>query len=251
MSPTLPPDRRARTPRALFDAIARRYDLANSVLSAGLHRRWKREAVALAGLRPGERVLDAGTGTGDLAQLAAERGAVVAAVDVSLEMLAVAGAKYGASARTETAPEVQIALAAAGRMALAAGDLEALPFRSGAFQVVLTGFTLRHPTALDQALREFRRVLAPGGRLVILEFAHPPSPLVRALYTLYSRLMIPALGGWLTGDADAYRHLVESIRRFITEEELAARLRAAGFSDVHYRHWTGGIIAVYTASAPR
>lgn len=215
----------------MFDAIARQYDAANTVLSAGLHHRWKREAVALAGLRRGERVLDAGAGTGDLAHLAAQQGCEVVALDVSLEMLAVARSKRE------------------GHLALAGGDLEALPFRDGAFQVVLTGFTLRHPTALDQALRELRRVLVPSGRLVALEFAHPPSPLVRALYVAYSRLLIPALGGWLTGDADAYRHLVESIRRFVSAEELAARLRAAGFADVGYRRYTGGIVAIYTGRA--
>lgn len=225
----------------MFDAIARRYDAANTVLSAGLHHRWKREAVALAGLRPGERVLDAGTGSGDLAHLAAQRGCVVTAVDVSLEMLAVA--------RRKTAASGQVALATGGHVTLAAGDLETLPFRNGTFEVALTGFTLRHPTNLDQALRELRRVLAPSGRLVALEFARPPSLVVRGLYTAYSRAVIPALGGWLTGDADAYRHLVESIRRFVSEEELVARLRDAGFAEVRYQRHSGGIVAIYTATA--
>lgn len=224
--------RQSAAPRAMFAAIARRYDAANTILSAGLHHAWKREAVRMAGLRPGERVLDAGAGTGDLTRLAAQSGCTATAVDVSLEMLAVARVKLG---RREAA--------------LVAGDLEALPFRDGSFDVALTGFTLRHPTHLDQALRELRRVLAPAGRLVVLEFARPVSPVVRRLYDAYSLVVIPALGGWLTGDADAYRYLVESIRRFVSEEELAARLRDAGFTEVRCRRHTGGIVAIHTGRA--
>ncbi|HXF81716.1 MAG TPA: ubiquinone/menaquinone biosynthesis methyltransferase, partial [bacterium] len=174
-----------------FSRIARRYDLANTVLTAGGHHRWKRRAVAAAEVRPGQRVLDAGTGTGDLARLAAARGAQVIGADLTPAMLAIARRRGPASARWVIA------------------DVAALPFRSAAFDVVLTGFTLRHTTSLDGTLRELHRVLAPGGRLVILEFGRPPSALARALYRLYAAV-IPALGGALTGHRAAYAYLVDS-----------------------------------------
>ncbi|MDR7452443.1 MAG: ubiquinone/menaquinone biosynthesis methyltransferase [Armatimonadota bacterium] len=219
--------------KAMFAAIARRYDLANSVLSAGLHHAWKRRAVAAAGLRRGERVLDAGAGTGDLARLAVAQGAQVTAVDVSLEMMAVARMKLGAEAG----------------LRCVGGDIADLPFRGGSFDAVLTAFTLRHPTRLDEALRELMRVLIPGGRLVILEFARPLRPWTAAAYRVYAAL-IPAIGGWLTGDADAYTYLVESIRRFPAPPVLAGMLRAVGLRDVAYQYLTGGIVAIYTAIRP-
>jgi demethylmenaquinone methyltransferase/2-methoxy-6-polyprenyl-1,4-benzoquinol methylase len=215
-----------------FPRIARRYDLANTVLTGGSHQRWKRRAVAAAEVRPGQWVLDAGTGTGDLARLATARGARVIGVDLAPAMLAIARRRGPASARWVVA------------------DVAALPFRAGTFDVVLTGFTLRHPASLDGTLRELRRVLAPGGRLVVLEFGRPPSPLVRALYRLYAAF-IPAIGGALTGHRAAYAYLVRSIRRFPPQHELAARLRAAGFDAVAYRNLTGGIAAIHIARAPQ
>ena len=202
------------------------------MLSGGLHHLWKRQAVAAALLRPGDRVLDAGTGTGDLARLAVKAGAAVVGVDVSLEMLSVAQSRLSRP-----------------RVAWAGADVAQLPFRAESFDVVLTGFTLRHPTSLADALGELRRVLAPGGRLVILEFAHPAQPLVRAAYRAYSAL-IPTIGGWLTGDADAYVYLVESIRRFPPQAILTGKLSEAGFERVAYRNLTGGIVAIHTALRP-
>jgi len=216
----------------MFASIARRYDLANSVLSAGLHHAWKRRAVAEAGLQRGERVLDAGAGTGDLARLALATGARVTAVDVSLEMMAAARMKRG----TGTA------------VRWVGGDIVQLPFRSGSFDAVLTAFALRHPTRLDEALKDLRRVLVPGGRLVILEFARPVQPWAAA-YRAYA-VLIPFIGGWLTGDADAYAYLVESIRRFPPPPVLAGMIRAAGFTGVSCRNLTGGIVAIHTAVRP-
>jgi len=218
-----------RHTQALFASIARRYDLVNTILSAGLHLVWKRRAVAHAVLRRGDRVLDAGVGTGDLSHLALAAGASVIGTDVSLEMLTLARLKLNRAS-----------------FRCVGGDLSQLPFGADSFDAVLTAFTLRHPTDLDEALRELRRVLAPGGRLVILEFARPTRPLVAAAYRAYSAL-IPVLGGWLAGDADAYAYLVESIQRFPAQALLAERLKAAGFRDVVYRNLTGGIVAIYTA----
>jgi len=224
--------RPVRHTQTLFASIARRYDLANTVLSGGLHLAWKRRAVADAVLRRGDRVLDAGVGTGDLSRRALAAGASVIGVDVSLEMLTLARLKLDRAA-----------------FRCVGGDISQLPFIADSFDAVLTAFTLRHPTDLNEALRELRRVLAPGGRLVILEFARPTRPLVAAAYRAYSTF-IPVLGGWLAGDADAYAYLVESIRRFPAQALLAERLEAAGFQDVGYRNLTGGVVAVHTAVRP-
>jgi demethylmenaquinone methyltransferase/2-methoxy-6-polyprenyl-1,4-benzoquinol methylase len=227
------PRRPAHHTAARFASIARRYDLTNTVLSGGLHHRWKQQAVAAALLRPGDRVLDAGTGTGDLARLAVKAGAAVVGVDVSLEMLAVAQRRLNRP-----------------RVAWAGADVAQLPFRAATFDVVLTGFTLRHPTSLEDTLKELGRVLVPSGRLIILEFARPVQPLVHAVYRAYSGL-IPTIGGWLTGDADAYAYLVESIRRFPGQALLAGKLSEAGFERIAYRNLTGGIVAIHSAVRPR
>ncbi len=213
----------------MFDAIARRYDLANTILSAGLHHRWKHRAVAAARLRPGERVLDIGAGTGDLSLLAAGAGCRVVAVDLSPEMLSVAARKL--------APSLEVAFVR--------GDIERLPFHSETFDAVITGFTLRHPTDLPAALREVHRVLVAGGRLVVLEFSRPASRVVRWVYDACSFGLIPSLGGWLTGDREAYVYLVESIRRFPAPDALSALLAEAGFTGVSSEHLSGGIVALH------
>ncbi len=204
--------------------------MANSILSAGLHHTWKRQAVEAAMLLPDDHVLDAGAGTGDLTLLALRLGCRVTAVDVSAEMLRVAEMKV------KDTP-----------VSFVAADIQALPFPGSTFDAVITGFTLRHPTDLSAALRELHRVLRIAGRLVILEFSRPVSAPVRWLYRLYSSALIPALGGWLTGDRDAYAHLVTSIRRFPDQKNLVRLIAQAGFEAVAYRNLTGGIVAVHTA----
>lgn len=213
----------------MFSAIARRYDLLNTVLSLGLHHWWKRRAAAAAN---GGRALDIASGTGDIARRLAASGARVVALDISLEMLRIAQAKLH-----EAALYVQ-------------GDAEQLPFPDGAFEAVTIGFGLRNVPDRERALREMRRVLAPGGRLVVLEFATPRSRAVRWLYDRYSFAVIPRVAGWLARNPDAYRYLVASIREFPDRETLAAMLRAAGFDRVRCTDLTLGIVAIHVAARP-
>lgn len=227
----------------LFERIAPRYDLANTVLSAGMHRRWKRALVRTLGVGAGDLVLDAGTGTGDLARLAASRGARVIGVDLSPAMLRVAGRKLRpvrAGSRPEPGP---------GRdVTLVCGDVAHLPLAEGVMDAVMSAFVLRHLPDLGEAFREFRRVLAPGGRLAVLEFSRP-DPRVRRLYDAFSIRVIPSLGGRLTGDRRAYEFLVRSIRTFAAPAQVAGVITSAGFAAVRRRPLSRGIATLYTGAA--
>lgn len=227
-----------------FEHIALRYDLANTVLSLGLHRRWKRALVEAVLPRPGARirrlrteaagfVLDAGTGTGDLALLAVSGGARVIGVDMSPAMLRMAGRRSDRSGM---------------KIALIRGDLSNLPLADGTVTSVMSAFVLRHLPDLGQAFGELRRVLISGGRIALLEFGRPRRWL-RPLYEGYSYGVLPRLGGWLTGDRAAYEFLVRSIRLFPEPTYVARLMQAAGFADVRWRALSGGIAMLYTATA--
>lgn len=225
---------RRRWVREAFHSIAHRYDLLNTLLSGGVHLRWKRAAVEAAGLRSGGLGLDVCCGTGDLlarmAHTVGDRGRAVG-VDFAVGMLD--AAKRRAQAK------------GLSRVTLVCSDAEALPFREGATDAVTIAFGLRNVAHPEQALGEFYRVLKPGGRLVILEFGRPRARLVRAFYDLYSRTIIPRLGGWLSGRRDAYQYLHDSIRAWPDPESLSAMIRAAGFAAVDYRLLTGGIAVLH------
>lgn len=227
-----PPDGNARL-GAMFSSIAPRYDLLNTLLSVGLHRRWKRRAAALARCGDGGLALDIASGTGDLAQLLARGGARVALLDLSPEMLRLARRK----------------MAASPVLGYVQADAEHLPFAGGAFAAITIGFGLRNVADRAGALREMLRVLAPGGRLVVLEFSTPRSPVVRWLYDRYSSL-IPRLGGRLSGNPGAYRYLVASIRDFPARGALTAMIRAAGFEEVHHADLAFGIVAIHVGTRP-
>jgi demethylmenaquinone methyltransferase/2-methoxy-6-polyprenyl-1,4-benzoquinol methylase len=222
--------------RAMFSAIARRYDLLNTLLSFGLHKRWKRYAVQLVAPPPGGAALDVCCGTGDLAFLLRRRvgpaGRVVG-VDFAEPMVRLARQR------------------AAGRRGLwfVQGDAEALPLPEAAFDVATVGFGIRNVGRVPRALRELWRVLKPGGRLVVLEFSQPRSRLFGALYGLYSHL-IPWLGRGLSRHPDAYRYLTTSIRGWPAQEAFSGMLRQAGFSEVRYRNLLFGAVAVHLATKP-
>jgi demethylmenaquinone methyltransferase/2-methoxy-6-polyprenyl-1,4-benzoquinol methylase len=223
----------------MFESIARHYDLANTVLSLGLHHRWKRTLVGALHIGPGDLILDAGTGTGDLAHLAASRGAQVIGLDLSPAMLEIAA---GRSARlTRLRPQS----AAARQLDLLQGDISHLPLHDGTVTAVMSAFVLRHLRDLVQAFGELRRVLAPEGRIALLEFSQPRR-WIRPLYDAYSFRVIPPLGGWLTGDRRAYEFLVRSIRGFPAPAHVARALRDVGFVSVRWRPLTGGIATLYT-----
>jgi demethylmenaquinone methyltransferase/2-methoxy-6-polyprenyl-1,4-benzoquinol methylase len=235
-----PAEERRRWVRDAFGGIARRYDLLNTLLSGGVHHLWKRRAVRAAGLGRGGVALDVCCGTGDLvvgaARAVGPSGRVIG-LDFAPAMLEVARARARAARR-----------AADGAVSLICADAEALPVQGAAVDAVTIAFGLRNVADPARALREFARVLRPGGRLVILEFGRPQSAWLRAVYDVYSRSVIPRLGGWLSGRRDAYQYLHDSIRQWPAPEALAAWIRAAGLDDVEYRRFTGGIAVLHVAT---
>ncbi len=219
--------------RAMFDRIAGFYDVMNSVMTAGLHHHWRRRAVDLAQVGPGDRVLDVATGTGDLALELARRvgpqGAVVAS-DFSEEMLARARTKAAASGAHVTFEW--------------ANALE-LPYDDGSFDAATVGFGARNFSDLAQGLREMARVVRPGGRVVVLEITTPQRPPLSTFFRVWFDRIVPVIGR-LAGDPDAYSYLPSSVRRFPDARGLGAAMAAVGLVDVRWIVTAGGIIAIHS-----
>jgi demethylmenaquinone methyltransferase/2-methoxy-6-polyprenyl-1,4-benzoquinol methylase len=211
--------------RAMFDRIARVYDRMNSVMTAGMHHRWRGRAADLAGVAPGSRALDVATGTGDLAIELRGRGAEVVGVDFSERMLELARVK---------APEIEFVQ----------GNALELAYPDASFDAVTVGFGARNFADLDRGLREMARVTRPGGRVVILEITTPQKPPLSWFFRLWFDRLVPALGR-AAGDPDAYTYLPSSVRRFPGPRELAERMVAAGLTDVRWVLTAGGIIAIH------
>jgi demethylmenaquinone methyltransferase / 2-methoxy-6-polyprenyl-1,4-benzoquinol methylase len=216
--------------RAMFDRIARVYDRMNSVMTAGMHHRWRERAAHLARVGPGSRALDVATGTGDLAIELAGRGAEVTGLDFSEPMLELARGK-------------------APGMEWVQGDALELPFGDGKFDAVTVGFGARNFSDLERGLREMARVTRPGGRVVVLEITAPQKPPLSWFFRVWFDRVVPALGR-VAGDADAYTYLPSSVRRFPGPRELAAGLAAAGLEDVRWVLTAGGIIAIHSGTTP-
>jgi demethylmenaquinone methyltransferase/2-methoxy-6-polyprenyl-1,4-benzoquinol methylase len=218
--------------RAMFDRIARVYDLMNSVMTAGLHHKWRTRAVDLAGVGPGAKVLDVATGTGDLALELARRvgptGEVIGS-DFSEDMLAVA--------RKKPAPIP---------IPFEWGNALDLPYESDRFDAATVGFGARNFSDLDQGLREMTRVVKPGGRVVVLEITTPTRPPLSTFYAAWFDRLVPLLGRF----DDAYAYLPASVKRFPGPHELAAKLDGAGLRDVRYVLTAGGIIAIHVGTKP-
>ncbi|MBN2108124.1 MAG: bifunctional demethylmenaquinone methyltransferase/2-methoxy-6-polyprenyl-1,4-benzoquinol methylase UbiE [Deltaproteobacteria bacterium] len=228
-------DDKARTVRGYFNAIAGRYDLANTLLSFGLHYLWKRRTIKEARISPGASVLDLCGGTADLALRAAKAGAQsVMVCDFSAGMLSVGKKKA----------------AAVPAISFICGDAQRIACTGSSFDVVLIGFGLRNLVDKEQGLREMLRVLRPGGRLVCLEFSTPVWPWFRLLYDFYSRSIIPTAGLLIAGSREAYEYLPDSIKKFPLPDDLAALMQAAGFRQVRYTRLTNGIAAIHTAEKP-
>jgi demethylmenaquinone methyltransferase/2-methoxy-6-polyprenyl-1,4-benzoquinol methylase len=228
--------------RGVFESVADRYDLMNDLMSGGIHRLWKRTMIELLRPRPGERFIDVAGGTGDIAFRILNRldaagavdGSEIAVCDLTPAMLAVG---------RDRALDRGILR----RIAWVAGDAERLPFADRGFDAYTIAFGLRNVTHLEAALREARRVLKPGGRFLCLEFSHVALPILDRLYDLYSFHVLPALGQIVTNDRAAYQYLVESIRRFPTQEELCRLIGSAGLDRAAFRNLSGGIAALHTA----
>jgi demethylmenaquinone methyltransferase / 2-methoxy-6-polyprenyl-1,4-benzoquinol methylase len=224
--------------RSMFDRIARRYDLLNRLLSVGTDVRWRRACVDLLDLDRPARVFDLCTGTADLLleALGRDRGHRGVGVDLSEQMLRRGAAKLR---RRDLA----------GRAALAAGDAEALPLVSGRFDAATIGFGIRNVGNPAAALAEVRRVLRPGGRLVVLEFSLPRGWL-GAVYRRYFRGVLPRIGALVSGDPAAYSYLPASVERFPTPEAFAALMEQAGFTAVRWRLLSGGIACLHRGERP-
>ena len=228
------PEEKTTRVRGVFDSVAGSYDLMNDLMSGGMHRLWKRFALSQTGLRPGQRALDVASGTGDLgAGVARQVGPDGLAVltDINREMLA-----RGRDRLIDKGLGAQVSFVIA--------NAECLPFPDRSFDCVTIGFGLRNVTDKPAALASMRRVLRPGGRLLVLEFSKP-RPEVRAAYDAYSFNVLPRIGGIIAGDAASYRYLAESIRMHPDQETLAAMIREAGFDDCRWNNLAAGIVALH------
>ena len=234
----VPPEQKADRVRDVFDSVAGKYDLMNDLMSGGLHRLWKRFTLSQTGLKPGQRALDVAGGTGDLALgLARQVGAtgLIVLSDINWEMLS-------------RGRDRLLDAGVTGNVDFALANAEQLPFADASFDCVTIGFGLRNVTDKPAALASMRRVLRPGGQLLVLEFSQPAAGL-KPFYDLYSFSVLPRLGQLIAGDADSYRYLAESIRMFPDQPTLAGMMRAAGFDDCRWHNLTGGVVALHRGYA--
>ncbi len=217
----------------VFDSVATRYDLMNDLMSCGIHRLWKRFAIELAGIKPGQRVLDLAGGTGDLtaqfAHLVGSQGQVVLA-DINAAMLQVGRERLLNKGIIVDYAQV---------------NAESLPFADNSFDVITIAFGLRNVTDIPAALKSMWQVLKPGGQVLILEFSELRMTPLKPVYNFYSFKILPLLGKIIAHDADSYRYLAESIRMHPNQETLLQMLQQTGFEHCNYYNLTGGIVAIH------
>jgi demethylmenaquinone methyltransferase/2-methoxy-6-polyprenyl-1,4-benzoquinol methylase len=221
-------DKQPHEVATMFDGVAARYDLTNTVISFGQDRGWRRATRAALGLRPGERVLDVGAGTGVSTAELAVSGAYAVGLDLSVGMLATGRRRR---------PEVP----------LLAGDALRLPFPDATFDAVTISLALRNVVDTGAALREMARVTRPGGRLVVCEFSTPVNPVFRTVYLTYLMGSLPSVARTVSSNPDAYVYLAESIRAWPDQAGLAARIAESGWGRVAWRNLTGGVVALHRA----
>jgi demethylmenaquinone methyltransferase/2-methoxy-6-polyprenyl-1,4-benzoquinol methylase len=223
---------KARRVAGVFTSVAGKYDVMNDLMSAGLHRVWKRFAVSVSGVHAGQRVLDVAGGSADLSRLflkAVGSSGQVVLTDINNAML-----RVGRDRLLDEGIATPVTQC----------DAEHLPFPDNYFDCVSIAFGLRNVTHKDAALREMKRVLKPGGRVIVLEFSKVAKPLEK-IYDLYSFKLLPKIGQLIAGDADSYRYLADSIRMHPGQEELKQMMLDAGLEHVEYFNMTGGVVAVH------
>jgi len=218
----------------MFDGVAAAYDRTNTVLSLGNDRLWRIATTRAVAPRTGERILDLAAGTGASSVSLARSGAEVVAADFSPGMIAEGRRRHGAI----------------GNLTFVEADATALPFADGEFDAVTISFGLRNVNDPPTALAEMLRVTAPGGRIVVCEFSHPPAPAFAGLYRWYNDRVLPLVAGVVSSNAEAYDYLNESIRDWPDQATLASRLREAGWTDVAYRNLSLGIVALHRGRKP-
>ena len=227
--------RKAGLVAGVFDSVADSYDVMNDLMSAGIHRVWKRFTIEVSAVRPGQRVLDIAGGTGDLAakfsELVGEDGEVVLA-DINDSMLRVGRDKL-------------LDRGYHGNISYVQADAETLPFPDNHFDIITIAFGLRNVTHKEAALQSMLRILKPGGRLLVLEFSKPQSQLLSRAYDTYSFKFLPMLGKLVAGDSESYQYLAESIRMHPDQETLKEMMEEAGFSRCEFFNMTGGIVALH------
>ncbi len=232
---TVPAGEKARLVRGVFDSVAEKYDIMNDLMSFGIHRLWKRFAIELAGVRPGQKILDLASGTGDLADrfagLVGPQGLVIMP-DINASML-----KVGRDRMLDRGH--------VGNLAYAQINAEQLPIADNSLDLITIAFGLRNVTDKDQALASMYRALRPGGRALVLEFSKPTSKPLEKIYDAYSFGFLPRMGQLVANDAESYRYLAESIRMHPDQETLKGMMENAGFERCDVHNLTGGIVAVH------
>jgi len=236
-------DEKSRRVKGVFASVAGKYDLMNDLMSAGVHRVWKANMIAWLNPQPGEILIDVAGGTGDIARAFLKRAREIARRrNIEAKNLAIVS-------------DINEAMLTAGikasdtDMPRVACDAAALPFPDRCADALTISFGIRNVVEIDRALSEFRRVLKPGGRFACLEFSHMSHRVLQEAYDRYSFAVIPALGEFVTGERASYQYLIESIRRFPNQEDFAAKLKAAGFGQVGYANYSGGVAALHTGWA--
>ncbi|AGM40121.1 demethylmenaquinone methyltransferase [Spiribacter salinus M19-40] len=231
----IPADEKVHRVGEVFSSVASRYDLMNDLMSVGLHRLWKQQALRLINARPGQRVLDLAAGTGDLsiglAKAVGRNGQVVVS-DINAAML-------------NEGRDRMVNEGLTGNLAYVLADAEQLPFPPRQFDRISMAFGLRNVTRIPRALAAIRAALRPGGQLVVLEFSQLYVASLRPLYDLYSFQLLPLMGRLVASDADSYRYLAESIRLHPDQETLQSMMEEAGFEDCGYINLSGGIVALH------